>query len=243
MSARLAVSIRLPVVHLPAVLKPRIKLAESNTPDGGTLALFEHDGAFSIFLDGKELMHSKVSASEELLGQVGVKHIDHGQAGRVLIGGLGLGFTLRSVLEALGSAGQVEVVELLPAVIEWNRTHMRELNGMCLDDSRVRTLNEDVSKLIRETSADSYDAILLDVDNGPVAMVARGNASLYTDDGIESLLRALKPGGRLAIWSAGKDQKFENRLRKSRIQFEAIPAKVHKGAKRSALVIYVIANG
>jgi len=221
-------------------VKPRIKLAESNTPDGGTLALFEHDGAFSIFLDGKELMHSKVSASEELLGQVGVKHIAHGPICRVLIGGLGLGFTLRSVLEALRSKAEIEVVELLPAVIEWNRIHLRELNGKCLDDSRVTALNEDVLKVIGGAPAGSYDAILLDVDNGPVAMVAQGNASLYNDAGISRLRRALKPEGRLAIWSAGRDQKFESRLRKTRIRFETVPAKVHERARRSALVIYLI---
>lgn len=221
-------------------MKPRIKLAESKTPDGGNLALYEHDGSFGIFLDGKELMHSKVAASEEMLGRIGVEHLDREGVNRVLIGGLGLGFTLRSVLQSQGPQAEVDVAELLPAVIEWNCTYLHDLNGECLDDSRVRTLNEHVMTVVEEEPEHSYDAILLDVDNGPVAMVAQSNASIYTDHGIATFRRALKPGGRLAIWSAGRDRKFETRLRKSKIGFDPVPAKVHKGAKRSAFVIYLI---
>lgn len=221
-------------------MKPRIKLAESATPDGGRLALYEHDGSFGIFLDGKELMHSKAAASEELLGRVGLEHLDRERSSRVLVGGLGLGFTLRSVLHSLGSRAEIDVAELLSSVIEWNCSHLRELNGRLLDDPRVRVLNEDVLKVVEEGVAAAYDAILLDVDNGPVAMVSQGNVALYTDAGIGSFRRALKPGGRLAIWSAGRDRKFEGRLRRSRTRFEAIPAKIHKGAKSNACVIYLI---
>lgn len=185
-------------------------------------------------------MHSKVAASEELLGKIGVEHLDRERANRVLIGGLGLGFTLRSVLQSQGAKAEIDLAELLTEVIEWNCAYLRDLNGICLEDPRVRTLNEDVLKVVEESPEGSYDAILLDVDNGPVAMVSQGNASLYTDAGIAALRRALRPQGRLAIWSAGRDRKFETRMRKSRVGCDAIPAKVHKGAKRSAFVIYLI---
>ena len=126
-------------------MKPRIKLDEAKTPDGGTLALFEHDGSFGIFRDGRELMHSKVATSEEVLGRIGVEWIEPDQPANVLIGGLGLGFTLKSALRTAGPEVSVDVVELLPAVIEWNRTHMIGLNGSCLNDARVRVINQEVA--------------------------------------------------------------------------------------------------
>lgn len=221
-------------------MKPRIKLAESATPDGGTLALFEHDGNFSIFLDGKELMHSMVTASESLLGSLGAERLDPRKKNRVLIGGLGLGFTLKAVLESTGSNTTIEVAELLPAVIEWNRSHMQNLNGSLLDDPRVDVRNKDVAKLIREAAPATYDAILLDVDNGPVAMVAENNSSLYSRSGIKSICSALKPGGRFIIWSASPDQKFEHRLQRAGLKMEAVRAKAHARAKRASYLLYVI---
>lgn len=221
-------------------MKPRIKLDEAGTPDGGTLALFEHDGSFVISLAGKELMHSKASASEEILGRVGVAGLKPDQSANVLIGGLGLGFTLRAALNSAGPKTAIGVIELLPAVIEWNRTHLAGLNGSCLEDARVRVISEDVARYLRAVPARSYDAILLDVDNGPIAMVDSNNSSLYSQNGIKNLCRLLRPEGRLAIWSAGRDTPFEGRLQKARIPFEIVPAKVHQGAKRDAIAIYVI---
>jgi spermidine synthase len=152
-------------------MKPRIKLAESITPNGACMALYEHDGAFSISLNGKELMHSKVTASESLLGRTGVDQINKDIPTRVLIGGLGLGFTLKSVLESGNSKMKIELAELAPEVIEWNRTYLKELNGVLLDDPCVDIKGMDPIELIKNAEPRTYDAILLDVDNGPVAMV------------------------------------------------------------------------
>ncbi len=202
--------------------------------------MFEHDGEFSIFLDGKELMHSMVTASESLLGSLGVERLKPAAANRVLIGGLGLGFTLKAALATTGANTRIEVAELLPAVIEWNRTHMRKLNGSLLAEPRVEIRHGDVGRLIREAAPTTYDAILLDVDNGPIAMVADNNSSIYSTSGIKSICRALRPDGRFIVWSAGPDEKFENRVRKAGLVPEPIRAKAHEGAKRASYLLYVV---
>ena len=153
-------------------MKPRVKLAES-TFTGGILSLAEHDGSYSISLDGKELMHSRANASELLLGSLGVARLNDEASGRVLIGGLGLGYTLKGSLEAVGDKTIIEVAEMIPEVIEWNRTYLKNLNGSLLDHPQVETRRMDVTRLIQEAKPNTYDAILLDVDNGPNAMVCR----------------------------------------------------------------------
>ena len=219
-------------------MKPRIKLAES-TSTGGSLTLVEHDGSHSISLNGKELMHSRANASERLLGSLGVARLDEAVAGRVLIGGLGLGFTLKGAMESIGDDTTIEVAEMIPEVIEWNRTHLKHLNGSLLDDPRVEIRTADVNRLIREAEPNTYDAILLDVDNGPVAMVSQTNASLYSKTGIRSICRTMKEDGRLVVWSAGPDQGFENRLGRAGLQVEAIPAKAHEKAKAASYLLYL----
>lgn len=221
-------------------MKPLITLDAAATPDGGSLELHEQDGHFVISLDGQELMHSNSVASELLLGSVGVAHLNPERVNQVLIGGLGLGFTLRSVLDAGGPETSVAIVELLPAVIDWNRSYLTQLNGALLDHPRVTIKVRDVYREICETKPQSYDAILLDVDNGPFAMVAADNASLYSDTGIQFICRALKPGGRAVFWSAGRDPNFEDRLNKAELKFDAIPAKSHEGAERAAYLLYVL---
>lgn len=220
-------------------MKPRIKLAESTLSSGGVMALYEHDGAFSMSLAGQELMHSKASASETLLGKIGVEKLNPEAPARVLIGGLGLGFTLRSVLESSGTNTTVELVELIPEVIQWNRDYLAGLNGRFLDDQRVEIRPEDVNAVIRASEPACYDVILLDVDNGPVAMVAAGNRSLYSRKGIEAIRKALKPGGRAVFWSAGQDVRFDQLLQKAGFTVRAIRAKVHETAKRAAYFLYI----
>ncbi len=218
-------------------MKPRVKLAES-TFTGGILSLSEHDGSYSISLDGKELMHSRTNASELLLGSLGVARLNDETNGRILIGGLGLGFTLKAALESVGDKTTIEVAEMIPEVIEWNRTYLKNLNGSLLDHPQVETRRMDVTRLIQEAKPNTYDAILLDVDNGPNAMVCETNASLYSKNGIRSICRALKNSGRLVVWSAGPDHGFEKRLERAGLKVEAVRAKAHAGAKSPSHFLY-----
>ena len=220
-------------------MKPHHNLAETRTPDGARLSLHEHDGSFCIRLNGQDLMHSVTSTSEILLGELAEAHLSRNGPVRVLIGGLGLGYTLKAVLAKAKPQVVVEVAELMPEVVEWNRTFMAGLNGRLLDDPRVVVRLGDVVEVIARARPGTYDALLLDVDNGPVPMVREGNVRLYGDRGLQALKAALKPGGRLAIWSAAPDRTFEARLRVSGFVASAVPARVHATAKRSAYMIYV----
>ena len=203
------------------------------------MSLAEHDGSYSISLDGKELMHSRANASELLLGSLGVARLGNKLAGRVLIGGLGLGFTLKAALESVGDKTIIEVAEMIPEVIEWNRTYLKNLNGTLLDHPQVETRRMDVTRLSQEAKPNTYDAILLDVDNGPNAMVCETNASLYSKNGIRSICKALKNSVRLVVWSAGPDHGFEKRLEQAGLQVEAVRAKAHAGAKSPSHFLYL----
>ncbi|MFU8848495.1 MAG: spermidine synthase [Opitutales bacterium] len=220
-------------------MKPRIKLAESVTSEGAPMALYEHDGGYSISFKGQELMHSKASASELLLGKLGVDRVKRGAKSRVLIGGLGLGFTLRGVLDALGAEAEVDVVELVPQVVAWNREYLRELNGALLDDPRVKVVEADAVAMIYAGASHSYDAMILDVDNGPTGMVKASNNSLYSHRGLRAVRKLLKVGGRAAYWSAGTDPHFKTRIETVGFRVGVVPAKVHERAKRAAYVIYL----
>lgn len=220
-------------------MKPRVKLAQSTTADGGAMALYEHDGKFCISYSGQELMHSGASASEILLGEIGVELLDRDAEARVLIGGLGLGFTLRSVLENVGPKTTVELVELLPEIVSWNREYLKSLNGELLDDPRVEIHTTDVVAYVRKAERARYDVILMDVDNGPVAMVSETNTSLYSNSGLRWMRGSLKPGGRAVFWSAGPDLRFEDRLKRAGFRVTKVPAKVHAGSKRAAYLLYV----
>jgi len=220
-------------------MKPRVKLAESITADGGAMTLYEHDGKYCISYAGQELMHSGANASEILLGEIGVELLEQDAESRILIGGLGLGFTLRSVLENTGPNAVVELIELLPEIVTWNREYLRSLNGELLNDSRVEIHTTDVVKYVRKAERERYDVILLDVDNGPVAMVSETNASLYSNSGLRWLRGSLKPEGRAVFWSAGPDLRFEDRLKRAGFRVSKVPAKVHAGSKRAAYLLYV----
>ncbi|MGB0415588.1 MAG: spermidine synthase [Coraliomargarita sp.] len=220
-------------------MKPRIKLAESTTPDGAPMALYEHDGAFSISFQGQELMHSGASASELRLGELGVERLSEEGSPRVLIGGLGLGFTLQTTLSGLGPEARVDVAELLQQVIDWNRDHLQAVNGGLVDDPRVNLLVADAVQLIRKANPNTYDAMILDVDNGPTGMVKPSNGSLYSVKGLHSVRSALKPGGRVVFWSACEDQYFKKRLGYVGFRVGVVPAKVHERAKRAAYRIYI----
>ena len=203
------------------------------------MALYEHDGKYCISYAGQELMHSGANASEILLGEIGVELLERDATARILIGGLGLGFTLRSVLASTGPNVVVELIELLPEIVSWNREHLKSLNGELLDDPRLEIHTTDVVGYVRKAERARYDVILLDVDNGPVAMVAETNVSLYSNTGLRWLRGSLKPEGRAVFWSAGPDLRFEDRLKRAGFRVSKVPAKVHAGSKRAAYLLYV----
>lgn len=204
------------------------------------MTLVEHDGSFCIRVNGQQLMHSMVATSEIKLGALSCeRHSANDMPARVLIGGLGLGFTLKSVLQETGPQATVHVAELFPEIVEWNRTFMADLNGDALKDPRVTVFEEDVRAVISRAVAEPYDAIALDIDNGTTAMVKNENNQLYGARGVEQMRDALRPGGRLAIWSASTDVVIEKRLKKAGFAVQAIPAKLCGASKRDTYMIYV----
>ncbi len=193
-------------------MKPWQLLGEHDTPDGTRLSLMKHDRDLVILANGKMLMSSRMHGSEEELAALACKHLAKAEAPRVLVGGLGLGYTLRATLDLLPPSATVVVAELVEGVVEWNRGPLGPLANHPLDDARVTVAIGDVGKTMRLDN-DGFDAILLDVDNGPDAFTATGNADLYDNRGVTTAHKALRPGGVLAVWSAWEDRKFEQRLR------------------------------
>ena len=187
-------------------------LGEHDTPDGTRLKLMKHDRDLVILADGKMLMSSRMHGSEEELAALACKHLANTDEPRVLVGGLGLGYTLRATLDLLPASAEVVVAELVEGVVEWNRGPLGPLANHPLDDTRVRVAIGDVGKTMRLDKV-GFDAILLDVDNGPDAFTATGNADLYDNRGVTQAHAALRSGGVLAVWSAWEDRKFEQRLR------------------------------
>jgi len=219
-------------------MKPHLKLAETLTPDGARLTLHSHDRSFCIRINGQDLMHSATACSELQLGELAMEGLA-GKPARVLIGGLGLGFTLKAVLEKAAPDLSLDIAELLPAVVEWNRTFLSGLNGALLADPRVNVLVEDVGPVLSRAVAQPYDAILLDIDNGPTAMVQATNSGHYRAQGIQRIAHAVKPGGRVAIWSARPDHAFERRLAQAGFAVKSVPAKLYATARKTTYTIYL----
>ncbi len=217
---------------------PFRNLAETRTPDGSRFSLHEHDGEYFLKLNGRQLMGSNNTVSELLLADLACAFRRPVEAPCILIGGLGLGFSLRRVLELVGSQATVQVAELLPEVIEWNRQFLGDLNGKLLDDPRVETIAGDVFDCIKKGPA-RFDAILLDVDNGPTSFVQAKNSRLYNRNGISLIHRALRPGGRVAFWSAEREPAFLAQLSRSGFLATEFEARAHERAKRAAHRIYV----
>ncbi len=220
-------------------MKPFRNLAQTRTPDGSQFTLHEHDGEFFLKLNGRQLMSTTSTTSELLLAELPCKGLPRLPKACVLIGGLGLGFSLRRVLELSRKDTTVQVAELLPEVVAWNREFLGAVNGALLDDPRVKVLVDDVFAIIRRAGKDAYDAILLDVDNGPTSFVQKKNARLYDRHGFGLISRVLKPGGKVAFWSACEEPGFIPSLERAGFKAQAFPAKAHERAKRAAHVIYV----
>lgn len=218
-------------------MKITTTLATSHTPDGALLLLQHHDGQHYLKIDGVPLMSTIACSSEQQMAELACGSMS--AKSRVLIGGLGFGFTLRKVLEMAGPDATVDVAELLPEIIEWNRIHLGEVNGLLLDDPRTLIHQRDVFEIISNCGGNHYAAILLDVDNSPDPLVQDGNARLYARKGLELIQNALQPRGRVVFWSANPDKGFERSLRQVFAKVESIPAKAYPKAKRFTHTLFV----
>ena len=205
------------------------------------LRLFRRGDDYMIVLDRNELMSSRMSGSEEALATMTIERLAGRAAPHLLIGGYGMGFTLRAALAALEQDARVTVAELVPEIIEWARGPMAALAAGCLDDKRVAVDIADVGALIGQASG-TYDAILLDVDNGPDGLVRRANDGLYSRSGLAAAKTALKPGGILAIWSAAPDKPFARALADAGFAVDEVAVRARSNGKGAKHVIWFAAK-
>jgi spermidine synthase len=213
-------------------------IGQAFSGDDTTLKLVRRGNEYIILANGKSLMSSRMHGSEEALATFGCRRARTLEEPCVLIGGLGMGFTLRATLDLLPREATVVVAELVPAVVEWNRGPLAELAGEPLKDRRVRVEIEDVAVTLA-SRAGQFDAVLLDVDNGPAAFSGSNNDGLYDDRGIAVAYAALKMDGVLAVWSAREDRKFEQRLRHGRfeVEVERVRGRLKKGGPRHTIFL------
>lgn len=207
----------------------------------GELRLYRRGEEFSIKAGTSELMNSRVHGSEDALAGLACARLRGRVRPRVLVGGLGMGYTLAAALAQLGEAAEVMVAELVPAVVAWNRGPLAELAGRPLGDPRVQVREQDVG-LVMRTERDGFDAILLDVDNGPEGLTRQANDWLYGLGGLGAAYAALRPGGVLAVWSAGTDPAFAQRLRKLGFAVEETRVRAHAGRRGAWHVIWLAAR-
>jgi spermidine synthase len=210
-------------------MKPFERLGEARTPNGTVIALYRHDGAYLIRADGVELMSTRRHLSEDRLAEVACAPLRDVPGARVLIGGLGLGFTLRAALCLLRDDAEVVVAELVAEVIAWNADPRYALSVDAMNDPRVRVVHDDVIAVLR-ASPGAFDAIMLDTDNGPDGMLISENAALYAARGIASTVAALREGGSIVYWSVSEDPGFVAALRKSGLVVNSLRVRAHDTA-------------
>jgi spermidine synthase len=219
-------------------MKPWELLGETRTPDGTLMTLTRRDSEYVILADGRSLMSSRMHGSEEALATFACRQARTLERPCVLVGGLGMGFTLRAALDLLPPHAEVVVAELVPAVVEWNRGPLGSLAGHPLKDTRVIVDVGDV-KATLHANPGRFDAVLLDVDNGPAPVTVSHNAGLYDDRGLAAVRAALKSGGVLAVWSAWEDRRFEQRLRYGQftVAVERVRGRLKKGGPRHTIFL------
>jgi spermidine synthase len=215
-----------------------VELDKATMPGGGELRLMQRGTEFSIMSGTTELMNSRLSGSEEKLATLAGERIVGRRRVRMLIGGLGMGFTLRAALEALDGDAEVVVAELVPAVIAWARGALAPVFGGSLDDRRVTVSEGDVGRLIG-VERGAYDAVLLDVDNGPEGLSRRENDRLYSPAGLSAARSALRPGGVLGVWSSGPDVGFTRRLSAAGFAVEEVKVRATGGRRGARHVIWL----
>jgi spermidine synthase len=229
-------------------VKPFAVLARALSPDGTVIQLTRRDDEYVILAGGQHLMSSRMHASEESLAAFGCRHIATAStpaakhSPSILIGGLGMGYTLRAALDLLPSNATILIAELIPEIVDWNRGPLAHLAAHPLDDPRIRIEIADVAATLRTRAAQrpqKFDAILLDVDNGPGAFTDSANAALYSTSGIAAAHAALNPGGILALWSAREDRKFERRLRAANFTTKLERTRAHANNKGPSHTIYL----
>ncbi len=207
-------------------MKPLERLGEARTPNGTLLTLYRHDGAYLIRADGVELMSTRRHLSEDRLAEVACAPLHDVPGARVLIGGLGLGFTLRAALRQLRDDAEVVVAELIPEVVAWNADARYGLSVEAMADPRVHMVTDDVSNVLRGNPG-AFDAIMLDTDNGPEGMLMSENARLYATRGIGLTVKALRAGGSVVYWSVGDDPKFARALRGAGLDVSTVRVRAH----------------
>ena len=202
------------------------------------MELYQRDQNFTIRINGQELMQSHQHESERELARLGCAHLTSHKSPNILIGGLGMGYTLRQALDMLGPGARITVGELMDAVVKWNREFFGALNGRPLEDVRVEVKTDDIVELILK-SKNQFDAILLDIDNGPNAITDAGNFRLYGPDGILACRNALRDRGCLAVWSADPSKQFEKRLMSGGFHLSRFRVPAYKGSKSESRFIWV----
>ena len=219
-------------------VKPLELLGETCTPDGTDMKLARRSNEYIILANGKTLMSSRMHGSEEALATFGCRRVRTLDEPCVLVGGLGMGFTLRATLDLLKPDAIVVVAELVPAVVDWNRGPLGPLAGYPIKDKRVSVDINDVAVTLHSSSG-RFDAVLLDVDNGPAGFTTAVNDRLYGDRGLAAAFTALKPGGVLAVWSAREDRKFEQRLRYVgfTVEVERVRGRLKRGGPRHTIFL------
>jgi len=219
-------------------VKPFELLGQALSPDGAVVKLIRRVDEYIILLDGAILMSSRMHGSEEALASLACQRVRALERPSVLIGGLGMGFTLRATLDLLPQDAAVVVAELVPAVVEWNRGPLGPLAGHPLKDRRVRVETRDVLAIL-SSRLGQFDAVLLDVDNGPTAFTASNNAGLYDNRGIAAAYAALKTEGVLAVWAAQDDRKFEQRLLDGgfEVRVQRTRGRLEKGGPRHTIFL------
>lgn len=218
-------------------MKPLERLGQAHTPDGTLLELFRHDGAYLIKAAGVELMSTRRHLSEDRLAEVACAPLAQKTGARVLIGGLGLGFTLRAALKELQADAEVVVAELVQSVIDWNANPEYALSHEAMQDARVRIVHDDVVNVLA-ANVNGFDAIMLDTDNGPAGMLMSENERLYVARGISLTMNALRSGGIIAYWSVGDDKPFVGALQRAglRVKTELVRAHASVGPMHSLYI-------
>jgi spermidine synthase len=221
---------------------PWTLLDKAAVPDGGELRLMRRGAEFSIMLGQNELMNSRLGGSEAALATIACARMRACRDPQILIGGLGMGFTLRAALAAVATEARIIVAELVPAVVAWARGPMADVFGDSLTDPRVNIREADVGQLIR-SGPSAYDVILLDVDNGPEGLSRTANDALYDAAGLRAAYNALHPGGVFAVWSSGPDAKFSRRLRKAGFAVDEVRARAGGSRGGARHIIWIATRG